>query len=53
MAFFSKVLKDAELKYNILEKQVYALVKSLKAFRTYVLLSQIVAYVPNSAEKMC
>ena len=50
-AFFSKVLRDVELKYNILEKQVYALVKSLKAFRTYVLHSQIVADVPNSAVK--
>ena len=34
-----------------LENQVYALVKSLKAFRTYVLHSQIMAYVPNSAVK--
>ena len=51
MAFFSKVLRDAELKYNILEKQVYALVKVLKAFRAYVLQSQIVSYVPNSVVK--
>ena len=50
-AYFSKVLRDAELNYNILEKQVYALVKALKAFRTYVLHSQILAYVPNSAVK--
>ena len=28
IAYFSKVLWDAELKYNILEKQVYALVKA-------------------------
>ena len=34
-----------------MEKQVYALVKSLKSFRTYVLHSQIVAYVPNSEVK--
>lgn len=51
MAFFSKVLRDAKLKYNILEKQVYALVKALKAFKTYVLQSQIVSYVPNSDVK--
>ena len=51
VAFFSKVIRDAELKYNILEKQVYALVKALKAFKTYVLQSQIVAYVPNSVVK--
>ena len=37
IAFFSQVLYDAELEYNILEKQAYALVKSLKAFRVYVL----------------
>jgi hypothetical protein len=30
IAFFSKSLRDAELKYDILEKQVYAMVKSLK-----------------------
>ena len=47
MAFCSKVLSDTELKYNILEKQVYALVKALKSLRAYVLQSQIVSYVPN------
>jgi len=31
-SFFSKSLKDAELKYDILEKQAYAMVKALKAF---------------------
>ena len=51
VAFFRKVFRDVELKYNILEKQVYALVKSLKAFRTYILHSEIVAYVPNSDVK--
>lgn len=49
VAFFSKVLRDAELKHNILEKHVYALVKAIKSFRTYVLQSQIIAYVPNAA----
>ena len=51
VAFFSKILRDSELKYNIFEKQVYALVKALKAFRNYVLQSQIIAYVPNAAVK--
>ena len=37
IAFFSQVLRDAELKYNILEKQAYALVKSLKSFHVYIL----------------
>jgi hypothetical protein len=32
-----KPLQDVELKYDILEKQAYALVKALKAFRVYVL----------------
>ena len=32
IAFFSQVLRDMKLKYNILDKQAYALVKSLKYF---------------------
>jgi hypothetical protein len=51
IAFFSKSLRDAELKYNIMEKQAYAMVKALKSFRTYVLHSKIIAYVPTSAVK--
>jgi hypothetical protein len=39
------------LKYDILEKQAYAMVKALKAFRTYVLHSKIIAYVPTSSVK--
>jgi hypothetical protein len=31
--FFSKALRDAELKYNIMEKHAYAIVKALKAFK--------------------
>ena len=45
------MLHDAELKYNILEKQAYALVKSLKAFRVYMLQSHITAFVPAAAVK--
>jgi hypothetical protein len=51
IAFFSKSLRDAELKYDIMEKQAYAMVKALKAFRTYVLHSKIIAYVPTSSVK--
>jgi hypothetical protein len=51
IVFFSKSLRDAELKYDIIEKQAYAMVKALKAFRTYVLHSKIIAYVPTSALK--
>jgi hypothetical protein len=51
IAFFSKSLRDAELRYDILEKQAYTMVKALKAFRTYVLHSKIIAYVPTNAIK--
>jgi hypothetical protein len=34
-----------------MEKQAYALVKSLKAFRVYVLHSKIIAYVPSTSVK--
>jgi hypothetical protein len=44
-------LRDVELKYNIMEKQAYALVKSLKDFRDYVLHSKVIAYVPTSVVK--
>jgi hypothetical protein len=34
-----------------MEKQAYALVKALKAFRIYVLQSKIIAYVPSAVVK--
>jgi hypothetical protein len=49
--FFSKSIRDAKLRYNILEKQAYVMVKALKSFRTYVLHSRIIAYVPTSSVK--
>jgi len=51
IAFFSKAIRDAALKYNIIEKQALALVKALKYFRVYILHSHILAYVPNAAVK--
>jgi ribonuclease HI len=51
VAFFSKVLRDAETKYELLEKQAYALVKSLKAFRVYILQAKVIAFVPSSSVK--
>jgi hypothetical protein len=36
-------LRDAEVRYETMEKQAYALVKALKAFRIYVLQSKIIA----------
>jgi hypothetical protein len=44
-------LRDVDLQYEIMEKQAYALVKSLKAFRIYVLHSKITAYVPSTSMK--
>ena len=51
IAFFSKILRDGELKYSIMEKQAYALVKALNNFRIYILHSHIIAYVPCSVVK--
>ena len=51
ISFFNKTLRDAELKYDPIEKQVYALIKSLKAFRFYILHSKVLAYVPLATVK--
>ena len=51
IAFFSKTLKDSELKYSTLENQAYSLVKALKFFIIYVLHSKVIGYVPNDAIK--
>jgi hypothetical protein len=51
IAFSSKSLRDVELKNDILEKQASVMVKALKAFRTYVLHSRIIAYIPTSTVK--
>jgi hypothetical protein len=37
ISFFSRALRDTEVRYAIMEKQYYALVKDIKAFRVYVL----------------
>ena len=51
ISFFSHALRDAELKYSLIEKQAYALVKALKAFRVYILHSKIIAFVPSIVVK--
>jgi hypothetical protein len=51
IAFFSRALRDVELKYDIMDKKAYALVKSLKSFRVYVLHSRVIAYVPSAVVK--
>ena len=49
--FFSKTLRDAKLKYDPIEKQAYALIKSLKTFRIYILHAKFLAHVPSAAIK--
>jgi hypothetical protein len=51
ISFLNRALRDAEIKYDIIKNQAYALVKSLKYFRVYVLHSKVVAYVPSSSMK--
>lgn len=51
IAFFSRALRDAPLKFQIMEKQAYALVKAIKDFRIYILYSHVIAYVPNKVVK--
>jgi len=51
VALFSNNFRDVELRYDIIEKQAYALVKYLKSFRVYILHSKIIAYVPSAAIK--
>eukprot|EP00253_Pinus_taeda_P009966 PITA_09966 len=51
IAFFSRALRDAPLKYQIMEKKAYALVKAIKDFRIYILYSHVISYVPNVVVK--
>ena len=51
IAFYNKALRDATLKYNIMETKAYELIKSMKDFRVYILHSHIIAYVPSNAIK--
>ena len=51
IAFFSKSLQAAELKYDITKKQAYALVRAVKAFRCYLVNAIVVSFVPSAAVK--
>jgi hypothetical protein len=51
ISFYTRALRDVELKYSLVEKQAYALVKALKSFRVYILHSKIIVYVPNTIVK--
>jgi hypothetical protein len=44
-------LRDVEIRYNIMENKAYALVKSLKDLRVYVLHSKVIAYVASTFVK--
>eukprot|EP00253_Pinus_taeda_P016689 PITA_16689 len=50
IAFFSRALRDAYLKFNIMEKQTSALVKALKDFRVYIY-THIITFVPSAVIK--
>lgn len=51
IAFFSRIIRDGALNYNIIDKQALALIKALKDFRVYILNSHVLAYVPNAVVK--
>jgi ribonuclease HI len=51
IAFFGRELRDAESRNEIMEKQAYALLKSLKSFIVYVLNSKVTTYVPSASVK--
>lgn len=51
ISFFSRALRDASLKYNIIEKHEFELVKALKDFKVYIFHSHIIAFVPSAVVK--
>lgn len=51
ITFYNKILRDATLKYDIMDKKAYSLVRSLKEFGVYILHSHIIAHVPFAAIK--
>ena len=51
IAFMSRALQNSELKYTIMEKQAYTLVKYLKQFKTFIGYSKVIGYVPHTAVK--
>jgi hypothetical protein len=51
IAYCNKTMRYYPLKDDIMEKQAYALVKSLKELRIYILHSHVVSYVANNSVK--
>jgi hypothetical protein len=50
--FISNIVHDYELGYLDLENEALSLVKPLAHFWTYILNSNVIAYVPSSGIKM-
>ena len=45
ISFYIKALRDSTLKYDIMDKQDYALVKALKEFGVYIMHSHPIAFI--------
>jgi hypothetical protein len=52
ISFMRKTLHNYELRYSELENQASTLVKEVAHFRTYILKSHIISYVPSSLVKI-
>jgi hypothetical protein len=51
ISFMSKNLRDSKMNHTITKNQAYALVNSLKHFRTYVGYNKIKEFVPYAVVK--
>jgi hypothetical protein len=51
ITYYNNTLRDSPLKYDIMEKKEYALVKALKEFRVYIFHSHTIACVPKISMK--
>jgi hypothetical protein len=51
IAYFRRMLMDSPLRYEIMEKQAYTLIKSLKELRTYIFHFHVISYVPSNSVK--
>lgn len=51
ISFMSIPLKKHELKYSIMEKKAYAVMKVVKQYRYYILHFHAIVYVPHSIVK--
>jgi len=49
IAYFSETLNDSKEKYSSYDKEFYALVRSLKKWRHYLLSKEFIIYSDNNA----